>query len=188
MRTEGAVMPGFGLRGVSCACCTPPALGRRGLFGLGLAAAGAGLLRPARAASGDYEAMLLSCIDPRMVEPVHDWMAAQGLRGQYSQFVIAGAAIGVEAPPFRAWQRAFWDNLAASEHLHKIDKLVVVDHRDCGAAVIAYGRERVATAQAETALHTEVAAKFRGEMRHRFPALAVETWLMALDGSVVRLG
>ena len=171
----------------SCACCAPTRgpLGRRGLFGLGLAAAASGLLRPARAAEGQVDSMLLSCIDPRMVDPVYQWMHARGLRGQYSQFSIAGAAIAVVAKPFDDWREAFWENLATSVKLHNIHRVIAVDHRDCGAAAIAYGAAKVATPEAETALHRDVAAQFRAQMHEKFPDLVVETELMALDGSVV---
>ena len=176
------------LHGTACACCMPPALGRRGLFGLGLAAAGIGLAGRARAAEGHYDSMLLSCIDPRMVEPVHDWMDDKlDLRGKFSQFVIAGAAIGVVAPPFVAWQPAFWDNLATSVKLHHIHRVIVVDHRDCGAARIAYGDAAVATPQAETELHRAVTTKFRGEMATRFPELQVDAVLMSINGEVLQL-
>jgi carbonic anhydrase len=178
-------VPRPALRSTSCACCAPAPLGRRGLFGLGLATATTGLLRPARAAEGNYDAMLLSCIDPRMVEPVYDWMGSRGLRGQYSQFMIAGAAIAVVAEPFDDWSKAFWENLETSVKLHRIHRIIAVDHRDCGAAKIAYGEARVATPEAETALHREVAAQFRAELHERFPELQVETELMGLDGSVV---
>ena len=57
------------------------------------------------AAEGDYEAMLLSCIDPRMVAPVYKYMDQRGLTGRYSQFVVAGAAIAVVAPKFETWRR-----------------------------------------------------------------------------------
>lgn len=176
---------GFIPHGTACACCTPGPLGRRGLFGLGLAAAATGLLRPARAAEGHYDSMVLSCIDPRMVEPVHSAMVARGLRGQYSQFVIAGAAIAVVAKPFDDWHEAFWENLATSVKLHHIHRIIAVDHRDCGAAKIAYGAESLATPEAETELHRGVAAQFRGLVKEHFPDLEVETELMALDGSVV---
>jgi carbonic anhydrase len=169
----------------ACACCAPAPLGRRGLFGLGLAATAGGLLRPARAAEGHYDSMLLSCIDPRMVDPVHDWMTSRGLDGKYSQFVIAGAAIAVVAEPFEDWRETFWENLATSVKLHHIHRIIAVDHRDCGAAKIAYGEARVGTPEAETALHREVAAQFRAQIGKHFPDLQVETELMALDGSVV---
>ena len=63
----------------------------------------------------------------------------RGLTGKFSQFIIAGAAIGVVAEPFKDWHKAFWDNLAASIQLHNIKRVIAIDHRDCGAAKIAYG-------------------------------------------------
>lgn len=179
----------FGNRtaGRGCACCTPT-LGRRGVLGLGLAAGA--LLAPAARAQGSspYEAMLLTCIDPRFVTPVNAWMGTRGLTGKFSQFAIAGAAVGVVAPSFATWQAAFWDNLGASIQLHKITRVVVVNHRDCGAAGIAYGAPSIATPEAETALHRRVFAEFKAELARRQPTMAVEGSLMALNGSVESLG
>ena len=66
------------------------------------------------------------------------------------QFVIAGAAIAVAAPKFKAWRPAFWDNLGASIQLHRIRKVIAIDHRDCGAAKIAYGEAKVANPEIES--------------------------------------
>ena len=159
---------------------------RRGLFRA--AAAGAFLaLSPTllRAAGGSYEAMILACIDPRLQDPVHAYAAKQGLTGEYSQFVIAGAAVGVVAPSFADWHKAFWDNLAVSIDLHRIKKVVALDHRDCGAVKIAYGDASVATPASETETHRRALAQFRKEVGERHPGLGVETGLMALDGSVL---
>jgi carbonic anhydrase len=131
-----------------------------------------------------YEAMLLSCIDPRFVDPVHSYMTARGLDGKYSQFTIAGAAIATEAKAFAAWRPAFWDNLATSIDLHKIKRVIAIDHRDCGAARIAYGAESIANSLAETELHKRVLLAFRQDVGRRHPRLEVETGLMALDGSI----
>jgi len=136
---------------------------------------------------GSYEAMLLSCIDPRMQEPVRAYMEKQGLIGKYSQFTIAGAAIGVVAPKFKTWHQAFWDNLGATVQLHKIKKIIVVDHRDCGACRIAYGDASTATPEVETQTHRKVLAQFRQQAAKHRPKLAVETGLMSLDGKVETL-
>ena len=136
------------------------------------------------AAEGNYQAMLLSCIDPRMVGPVYKYMDQRGLAGQYSQFVIAGAAIAVVAPKFEAWRPAFWDNLATSVQLHHITKLIAIDHRDCGAAQIAYGAPSIADPAIETETHRKALAKFRKAVGERQPKLTIETGLMALDGSI----
>lgn len=158
-------------RGAGCACCANSLRGvdRRWLV---------------RAASGKYEAMILACIDPRLQEPVYAYAAKRGLTGQYSQFVIAGAAIGVVAPKFADWHKAFWDNLATSIELHQIGKVIAIDHRDCGAAKIAYGEAAVADPARETETHRQALAQFRKEVGDRHPNLGVETGLMALDGSI----
>jgi carbonic anhydrase len=137
-----------------------------------------------RAAEGDYQAMLLSCIDPRMVTPVYKYMEQRGFGGTYSQFVIAGAAIAVVAPKFAAWRPAFWANLAASVELHNLTRVIAIDHRDCGAARIAYGENSITNPQIETRTHREVLAEFRAAVAEHHPQLTVETGLMALDGSI----
>ena len=136
------------------------------------------------AAEGNYEAMVLACIDPRLQEPVRNYLADRQLKGKYSQFVIAGSAIGVTHPAFKDWHKAFWDNLGTSIQLHKIKKVIAITHRDCGAARIAFGADKVATAAAETETHGMALADFRKQVAERQPALAVETGLMALDGKI----
>jgi carbonic anhydrase len=131
--------------------------------------------------------MILGCIDPRMQEPVHEYAVKQKLVGQYSSFTIAGAAIGVVAPAFDQWHKAFWDNLAASIELHKLKSVIAIDHRDCSAAKIAYGDASVATPEAETETHRRALAQFRTEVGERQPRLKIETILMALDGTFVSL-
>ena len=135
------------------------------------------------AASGKYEAMVLACIDPRFHELVSKYTAGRHLTGKYSQFTIAGAAIGVVAAAFKGWHKTFWDNLGASIQLHSIDKVIVINHRDCGAAKIAYGEAAVADPAAETKTHREALAEFRKQLAERHPQLGVETGLMALDGT-----
>ena len=88
------------------------------------------------------------------------------------------------APAFVEWHKAFWDNLATSIKLHGFETVIAIDHRDCGAATIAYGDASIATPEAETETHRKVMAEFRKQVGDHHPALKVETILMALDGSV----
>src|SRR5262245_4903016 len=108
----------------SCACCSGlrTILDRR-RFVVALVVGGASVAFAPHlvfSAEGNYEAMVLACIDPRMQEPVHRYTVEQNLTGKFSQFVIAGAAIGVVAPAFKDWHKAFWDNLATTIELHRI--------------------------------------------------------------------
>jgi carbonic anhydrase len=172
----------------TCSCCGDLLKGRldRRHFMKVTGSVGLAAILPFAAigAEGSYEAMVLSCIDPRFPEPTLNYMKGRGMLGKYSQFVIAGASIGVVAPAFKDWQKAFWDNLGASIQLHKIPKVIAIDHRDCGAARIAYGDAKVANPQVETETHRAALAEFRKQVNERQPKLAVETGLMALDGKV----
>ena len=171
-----------------CACCSDLLRARfdrrRFLHVSAAALAAAALPSSVFAASGNYDAMLLTCIDPRFPEPTIEYMKSRNMIGKYSQFTFAGAAIGVVAPAFKAWHKTFWDNLAASVQLHSIPKVIAMDHRDCGAAKIAYGAAKVANPQIETETHKAALMQFRKEVAKRHPKMAVELGLMAVDGKV----
>ena len=170
------------LHRAGCTCCTP-LVNRRGL----LFGAGAAALTPsvAFAKKADYEAMILGCIDPRLQTPVRKYAVKRGLDNEYSQFTIAGAAIAVVAPAFADWHKAFWDNLAATIQLHNIESVIAIDHRDCGAARIAYGDDSISTPDKENATHKAAMGEFRKQVAERQPKLKVETILMALDGTYI---
>lgn len=171
--------------GAGCAALFDTHVSRRRLLHVAAGGCTALVLAPwhAFAASGKYEAMVLACIDPRLQDPVSKYTAGRHLTGKYSQFTIAGASIGVVAPAFKDWHKTFWDNLGASIQLHSIEKVIVINHRDCGAAKIAYGEAAVADPTAETKTHRTALAEFRQQLAARHPQLGVETGLMALDGT-----
>ncbi len=176
------------LHGNGCACCGEMLHTRFDRRRFLHVAVGAGLLAAfpsvAFAAYGNYEAMLLSCIDPRFQTPIAGYMDQHMMSGQYSQFSIAGASIGVVAPKFKAWAPAFWDNLAATVQLHNVPKVIAMNHRDCGAAKIAYGEAAVKDKATETATHKAALLEFKKEVGQKQPKLKVELGLMALDGSI----
>lgn len=173
----------------NCACCADLFGGmfsRRRFIQAATAGAAAAAFPTtfALAAGGKYEAMVLSCIDPRTQEGVRKNMLRRHLIGKYSQVILAGGAIAAVAPAFQDWHKAVWENLAASVELHAIRKMIVINHRDCGAARIAYGPDSLKTRDAETALHRDVLADFRKQCNTKHPKLVVETGLISLQGKV----
>ena len=133
----------------------------------------------------NYEALVLSCIDPRFQDLVHKENAKKGLTNKYSAFTIAGASIGVVAPTFKKWHQTFWENLDISVQLHNIKKVIVINHRDCGAAKIAYGAEKIANKEIETETHRSALIQFKNQLKVKQPKLVAELYLMDLDGSVI---
>ena len=130
-----------------------------------------------------FKAMVLSCIDPRFQPKIFNYLKKRNLSGQYSAFTIAGAAVGVTHSKFKKWHRVFFENLSASIQLHKIDKLIVINHQDCGAAKIANSKKEFNN-KVETDIHKVSFIKLKSSLRKKFPKLKIEFNVMALNNSI----
>lgn len=164
---------------------------RRNFIRLAALGAGASLLlgkSSAAFAGGSAEALLLSCMDFRLVDELHRYMEKRGLANRYDHVILAGASAAVMHDKFKDWQGTFWGHLAAAIDLHKVHKVIVIDHRDCGAYKMAFGPEHASDPDVELAVHSAVLGKLANAVRAKYPKMAVETHLMALDGSVTPVG
>ena len=127
--------------------------------------------------------MVLSCIDPRFQPVVFNYLRKRKLNGKYSSFTIAGSAIGVTAQKFKKWHKTFWDNLETSIKLHKIKKLIVINHRDCGAAKIINGKKKFDNFN-EAKIHKNSFTKIKKRFKNKYPNLKIETNLVSLNKNV----
>ena len=132
-----------------------------------------------------FKAMVLSCIDPRFQNLTHNHLKKKKLTGKYSAFTIAGAAVGVTHNKFKKWHKTFYDNLGTSIQLHKIEKLIVINHKDCGAAKIANGNKEFSPIN-EKKIHKESFSKIKKQIKKRFPKLRVELNLISLDSKITK--
>tara|TARA_B100000287_G_C20355295_1_gene671539 strand:- start:291 stop:686 length:396 start_codon:yes stop_codon:yes gene_type:complete len=126
-----------------------------------------------------YEAMVLSCIDPRFQPKVYKYLKVKKLTGKYSSFTIAGAAIGVTAKKFKKWHSTFFDNLSTSIKLHKINKLIVINHQDCGAAKIINGNKKF-NLLIEKKIHKDSFRKIKKIINKKFPSLKISFKVLKL--------
>ena len=127
--------------------------------------------------------MVLSCIDPRFQPIVYNYLKKEKLVGKYSSFTIAGSAVGVTASKFKRWHKAFWDNFDTSVKLHNIKKLIVINHRDCGAAKIANGKKEFSLTN-ENHIDKTSFQSLKKILKKKFPKLKVDFNLMGLDKKV----
>ena len=126
-----------------------------------------------------YEAMVLSCMDPRFQPKVYKYLKTKKLTGKYSAFTIAGAAIGVTHKKFKKWHSTFIDNLSTSIKLHKIKKIIVINHKDCGAAQIVNGKKKF-NSIIENKIHRESFKKIKKILNNRFPSLKINFKILSL--------
>lgn len=165
--------------------CPHKGLGRRGFLG-GMAALGALMASPLQA-SGRADAILLSCMDFRLVDDLAIMMNQMQYRNSYDHVILAGGALGAVHPQFEPWHSVFWEHVGLAVKLHGVREIMVINHRDCGGAKLALGEEVVADPAQELAAHTAVLADFTKVAAQRFPELNVKGFLMNLDGTVDRL-
>ena len=119
-----------------------------------------------------YEAMVLSCMDPRFQTKVFNYLKSKKLSGKYSSFTIAGGAIGVTHKKFKKWHSTFWENLETSIKLHRIRKLIVLNHKDCGAAKIANNGKKF-NSLIENKIHKESFENIKKTLKKKHPYLKV---------------
>ena len=124
-----------------------------------------------------FEAMVLSCIDPRFQSSVNRFLKQKKITNKYSAFIIAGAAIGVTHIKYKEQHKTFTDNLMASIHLHKINKLIVINHEDCGAIKLAEGK----VISDELKIHKNSFKKLKTKLSKRFPKIKLEFYIMKLN-------
>jgi carbonic anhydrase len=159
---------------------------RRGLLAAAGGILGAGLLSaPARSAT--VTALAVTCIDYRLVDEGVKFFAAQNLSNDYDQVALAGASLAAVSPKFPSSNAAFWDHVGIAKQLHHIKKIVVVDHRDCGAYRVAYGKDFQAAGAPELAQHRAVMLQVKARLAKTHPDLASEFYLMAVDGKTQRV-
>ena len=130
-----------------------------------------------------YKAMVLSCIDPRFQPIIFNYLTKKKLKGKYSLFTVAGASIGVTAPKFKKWHRSFWDNFETSIKLHKIRKLIVINHCDCGAAKIINGNKDFNSLN-EIKIHKSSFKKIKKVFQKKYSKLKIETYLISLNKKI----
>ena len=122
--------------------------------------------------------MVLSCIDPRFQPIIFNYLKKKKLNGKYSSFTIAGSAIGVTANKFKRWHKTFWDNFDTSVKLHNIRKLIVINHRDCGAAKVVNGK-KIFNKLNETKIHQNSFIKIKKKFKKKYPKLKIELKLIS---------
>jgi hypothetical protein len=171
-------------------CCHAPSEvhSRRGFLTLAGLSAGVFLLTPSlpkpAEAGGGADILLLTCMDYRLVREVSDYMHGRGLSHKYDHIILAGASLGAVTEVKTEWNHEFWDHVQVAKDLHHIKKIMVIDHRDCGAYKVFLGKDYGADPVAEKQIHSETLRKLAALVKEKHPDLEVELLLMSLDGSV----
>jgi len=78
------------------------------------------------------KACILSCIDFRFQEQIHNWLEENGYMGKSDLIDVAGASRDLVAPIKENHKKALMREIELSVNLHDPDEIIIIDHQDCG--------------------------------------------------------
>jgi carbonic anhydrase len=130
------------------------------------------------------EALLLSCMDYRLIDDIVKYMDSRGMTNQYDHVILAGASLGAVTNAFKDWNQTFWDHLKVAIDLHHINSVILMDHRDCGAYKVILKADFSKDPALEEGVHGKYLRELAQAIRKRYPKLEVEMLMMNLDGTV----
>lgn len=106
----------------------------------------------------EAEALVLQCMDFRLVDDTASFFNNLGYMNKYDDYVVPGASLGVireqesKYDGSRAWKTAFESTLNFAVDKHNTKEVLVVDHMQCGFYKHVYGDK---TTNEERHLHVE---------------------------------
>jgi len=136
---------------------------------------------PAKAQILQAKALVLSCIDFRFLTAERYFLGMKNLIGEYDWTALAGASLAVTGFPHPSDAEAFWDQLDISYRLHHINKVIVLDHQDCGAYAIMIDSNLSKDPERELQVHTDYLNQAYWSIRNRYPDIEVELYFATLN-------
>lgn len=142
-------------------------------------------IAPGLAAGEKATVFLLTCMDYRYAHRIIDLMDSQGLRRKYDIFVLAGAAAG--ANQVEKWRDVLVEHIKTARLVgHPIDRIMILEHRDCGAYREFFGLEWAdVTPPVEFDKHLEQVELLRiyleRVLHEEIPNLKIDAFLLPRD-------
>lgn len=127
-------------------------------------------------------------MDYRLLDDIVRYMDSRALTNNYDQVILAGSSLGATTSLYPAWGETFWSHLQLALDLHHVSRLIILDHRDCGAYKVIFGQDYAADPQREMEIHGLQMRELRAAVAEKHPELPAELLLMSLDGSVETIG
>ncbi len=130
------------------------------------------------------KALVLSCIDYRILEAERYFLSLQNLSNLYDLTALAGSSLALSGVPHQSDAMAFWDQLDISYRLHHIKKVIILDHQDCAAFAYKIDPQLAADPALELKTHQESLSRAHWAIRDKYPDLNIELYFVSLNTEV----
>ncbi len=110
------------------------------------------------------EGIILTCIDFRLQEAINKWIGENFALKTFDRVAFAGGVKNLDI---------ILSQIDIAVRLHQINKVILVNHEDCGAYGEAGTPEK----------HSEDLRTAKEKIKEIYPELKVETYYLHLDGT-----
>lgn len=128
--------------------------------------------------------LVLTCIDFRFQQSIHDWMESNSIMGDHDRVGIAGGVLNLTHPEQEQYRSLILKQIEISWNLHHIKKIILINHEDCGAYG---GKTAFGSDDQEFSKHQAELTQAMQFVKQKFPDIEVETYFARLDGMVTRI-
>lgn len=132
----------------------------------------------------EARAMVLSCMDFRLLDDIVEFMNSEGYHNNYDQFILAGASLGYNQQSYPHWGALWTEHLGLALKLHKVKEIICIDHDRCGAYKLFHPEMKP---EQEREYHVKNLTCFKCTMQKQYPDLKVSSFFMRLDGSCEKI-
>jgi len=132
--------------------------------------------------------LALSCIDYRLFDSTIELLREDCCVDAFDHTILAGASLGYNQTEYTWWPKTFIEHVELAIELHKIKKIVVIDHEDCGAYKLFYPElEKDKCHCKERELHIKNIKKFIKHMKKKYPYIKYNGYILHLDGTAEKI-
>ncbi len=110
------------------------------------------------------EAVIITCIDFRLQDAINNWISENYSPNTFDRVALAGGVKELDT---------ILKQIDISVRLHHINKVVLINHEDCGAYGESGTKEK----------HSQDLKKAAERTRKSYPNLIVDTYYLHLDGT-----
>ena len=128
----------------------------------------------------------LSCIDYRLIDKTIDLLQDIAEVDSFDSTILAGASLGFNQDKYKCWQQTLVDHIDLAIKLHKIIKIAIIDHEDCGAYKLFFPEVKD-NKELEKEYHIKNVEKCIENLKKLYPDLIYSGYLLKLDGSYEKI-
>lgn len=131
----------------------------------------------------DANAIVITCMDFRLIDDYVRMLNRMGKNNNYDQFIVAGASLGYNQDQYAHWVKTMDDHIKLSKKLHHSDTIILIDHMDCGAYRVFYGKDL--TPEKERQLHIDNLKKAQRALMAHYNDMKVKGYIMDIEGNII---